>query len=75
MKKSEHQQPTNTDSSSKPQRRDFRLAKPLPADHPIYKEGPRFGFVGALPGSIKRLQTKASEALTPSPADSSETSV
>jgi len=73
MKKSDDQQPTtNTDSSSKPQRRDFRLAKPLPPDHPIYKEGPRFGFVGALPGSIKRSQTKASEAPTPPPADSSK---
>jgi hypothetical protein len=48
------------------------LAKPLPPDHPIYKEGPRFGFVGALPGSIKRSQTKASEAPTPPPADSSK---
>jgi hypothetical protein len=73
MKKSDYHQPTtNTGSNSKPPLRDFRLAKPLPADHPIYKEGPRFGFVSALPGSIKRLQTKASEAPTPPPADSSK---
>ena len=38
--------------------RDFRLAKPVPADHPIYKRGPQFGFVSALPGSIKAAQSR-----------------
>lgn len=61
-------------NSQDPPRRDFRLAKPLPADHPIYKEGPQFGFVSALPESIRRLQAKASEAPTPPQADSSKTS-
>jgi len=49
-----------------------RLAKPLPPDHWIYKQGPQFGFVSALPESIKRLQTEASEAPTPRPAESSK---
>ncbi len=43
--------------------RPFRDAKPLPPDHWIYQEGPRFGFVHALPASLKAaLDKKKSEA-------------
>jgi hypothetical protein len=62
----------DSSTSSKPPLPSSRFAKPLPADHWIYKQGPQFGFVSALPESIKRLQTKASEAPTPPPADSSK---
>jgi hypothetical protein len=56
---------TNTPHPSKPKRtlRPFREAKPLPPDHPIYQEGPRFGFVRALPHSIEALR-----AHTPTPS-------
>lgn len=50
----------NPSGAEKRPRRSFRDAKPLPPDHPIYKEGPQFGFVRALPGSLQALRsTKA----------------
>lgn len=55
----------NPSSAEKRPLRSFRDAKPLPPDHPIYKEGPQFGFVRALPGSLQALQSRKATSSRP----------
>jgi hypothetical protein len=53
--------------AGKKPRRCFSKAKPLPPDHWIYREGPRFGFVHALPASLKAALDKKQSEAEPTP--------
>jgi hypothetical protein len=71
MKKTEHQQPTNS-SSSLPPIKDWASVPKLPPDHWIYKGGPQMTFVGGLGPSTEPSPTEDSEVPTQDPASSSE---
>lgn len=57
----------NPSGAEKRPLRSFRDAKPVPPDHPIYKEGPQFGFVRALPGSLQALRSTKATPDRPKP--------
>jgi hypothetical protein len=61
--------PNEQTHPSKPKRalRPFRDAKPLPPDHWIYQRGPQFGFVHALPASLKAALDRKKAEEKPSP--------